>query len=1409
MNADILFDENLLNVCQNRMVYIVDFAGDANVRSRDITVTRDATISGNVTITQNLFQGSQEINNQRRWEVDLTGQSSSNFYPVELAHPYAIDFNLQPVHFKVSGESLAGADSYNESTLVGYARGGGYSDHLKMYDVHYRRFDYSEVRYLGVYQGTQSYIGGIVIYMRGGYKYSVITDAPEVNTNTSAVALSNAVFAIKNVSNADVSGTSANIERMVDIANCTQPDRRFFSGGISSTSYLHIGTVPDDLNFGVNVEASGAGPTNGIKVRNPTDSSGQDACLSIQVAGGSSGDPYVTYDVSGVNGWSAGVDTSDGQKYKLSRVWNGFATSSNDMMVLDRNGHMQIKSLEEAGSNTHVRWSSTDTTRFPQNPASVTYYKLATLGGLTNGSNGGAICIKGTLGGYVENYLGQIDCTISTRGSTGYPVVKGTIDGQKDSIATACNITVYEETGGGFTVWLSVASYYSFDFVIIGGDGANASTHYQRRVFDYETSGGAGTPTGTLRTYVLSELITQPYKKHFASITNSNYMWLGKFRCIDQVMIRVNSSGNARYNSCEYRVRRQYGAWPVVDGVSGDHFDEHTFFWQADASNGYEYYDLWMKPNHVSNPAGNFTFIIDTDYYSLASGEPTNPTLKACDYGLLTRHSPDGVYNGHAVGDYGNVSRVGIGTANPYAPLHVEDRKSATAGIGPAQKGVYVTNANNSANEDATVTIRTAGSSAGDPFLSYDIKNEFGWSVGMDNDNGNQMTWSTNWADLSAAGKMFLNTNGHLSLNYNLGTGNVVSDLYKFLAYDSFDGSGGTKIVSHNYFSDLGLNFCGASIGQKDASPYARFGLRVFDALVHNGGYALVVRGSELDGRVGIGTASPNHKLEVNDNAQTVIRIKENSVQSTTVGATGTYGYSGVEFMGTSYQLGQIIGVDTRTGGPTWAPSSSTWLSKIQMNSAHHTHAGQFAVLDSYGFAVGDTDSRGWSFSVNGRYERDWSNGVWNYGRQSAMALYGESLTTGDYLAFGMYFPGTSTFAGSFFLNGSTRYADGGPSALTVRNDTGRMHVGNDNHVTHVHGSQILFGAMTGWYTNGQSTFGAAYGKFHFKGSTGTNFSSANYFYANSNGSGNITGALTNYSIGIFMDGGDIITNYSLFAHAGTASASDERIKRDIVDLDDGEALTALRLIQPKRYKYKDVVRRGDEEVYGFIAQQVKECMPYAVGERRDVLPNIQVVATAEGANVLRFPDEYDTSELSANTTIRVVAIRTEETHDIEITEVVDAHRIRVDVEDLDALTGDVDEEGNVVFDTHTEYWTEDKFLNESDHEGVVASNLYQHHTTNVLVSVETWQAMSDDERAVHSEVTGYTKTWKTYPGDKLYVYGYYVDDFHFLKKDYIWTVATAALQEVDRQLQAERDKVATLQGQMADLLARVAALEA
>ena len=55
--------------------------------------------------------------------------------------------------------------------------------------------------------------------------------------------------------------------------------------------------------------------------------------------------------------------------------------------------------------------------------------------------------------------------------------------------------------------------------------------------------------------------------------------------------------------------------------------------------------------------------------------------------------------------------------------------------------------------------------------------------------------------------------------------------------------------------------------------------------------------------------------------------------------------------------------------------------------------------------------------------------------------------------------------------------------------------------------------------------------------------------------------------------------------------------------------------------------------------------------------------------------------------------------------------------------------------------------------------------------------------------------------GNQLFVYGQRVDDFVFLRKESIWTVATSALQEVDRQLQAEKARNDALE-------ARISALE-
>jgi len=59
-----------------------------------------------------------------------------------------------------------------------------------------------------------------------------------------------------------------------------------------------------------------------------------------------------------------------------------------------------------------------------------------------------------------------------------------------------------------------------------------------------------------------------------------------------------------------------------------------------------------------------------------------------------------------------------------------------------------------------------------------------------------------------------------------------------------------------------------------------------------------------------------------------------------------------------------------------------------------------------------------------------------------------------------------------------------------------------------------------------------------------------------------------------------------------------------------------------------------------------------------------------------------------------------------------------------------------------------------------------------------------------------------------IYLYGKKIDDFHTLNKDTIWTVATAALQEVDRQLQAEKSKTSDLISRIESLEARLEILE-
>jgi hypothetical protein len=276
-------------------------------------------------------------------------------------------------------------------------------------------------------------------------------------------------------------------------------------------------------------------------------------------------------------------------------------------------------------------------------------------------------------------------------------------------------------------------------------------------------------------------------------------------------------------------------------------------------------------------------------------------------------------------------------------------------------------------------------------------------------------------------------------------------------------------------------------------------------------------------------------------------------------------------------------------------------------------------------------------------------------------------------------------------------------------------------------------------------------------------------------------------SFGIYADR-NIVTKEALLTHAGTLQASDFRIKKDIVDLTDTEALDKIRLIQPKKYKYKDSSRRGVESVIGFIAQEVSNVIPEAVKQTVSDIPSIMQMGTLTESNVISCAD---VSSLDLNK--GKLVLRTIDGDEAFATiESVDSNTNTIKVfEDLTEFAGSL-----VVHDLAT---AEYEALSDTD-------KLGYHVVYTPEISPTDYEAL--DETARGSYTARHVKTTIDREGSNIFVYGQMVGDFHVLQKEVIFATGIAALQEVDRQQVADKARIATLESQVADLLTRVQALE-
>lgn len=115
----------------------------------------------------------------------------------------------------------------------------------------------------------------------------------------------------------------------------------------------------------------------------------------------------------------------------------------------------------------------------------------------------------------------------------------------------------------------------------------------------------------------------------------------------------------------------------------------------------------------------------------------------------------------------------------------------------------------------------------------------------------------------------------------------------------------------------------------------------------------------------------------------------------------------------------------------------------------------------------------------------------------------------------------------------------------------------------------------------------------------------------------------------------------SILVKDTVAASSDQRIKKNIADINDDSALQKILSIQPKAYNYIDPIT-STEKVYGFIAQQVQEVIPEAIYIQKAVVPNIFCTASCF-LNLIIFDassiHEIKTDLLTVNTRISIIDI--------------------------------------------------------------------------------------------------------------------------------------------------------------------------
>jgi hypothetical protein len=137
----------------------------------------------------------------------------------------------------------------------------------------------------------------------------------------------------------------------VGVANTTPATKFVLSSGTLSID----GSLPNNRAItssgDIVISTSVSGSSVLLTLQNNSNTAGSGARLAVLVGGGTGDDPWALFQVAGVTSWSAGIDNSDSDRFKIS---NSATLGSGDYLIIDPTA----TSVSVHGTNTNDSASS-------------------------------------------------------------------------------------------------------------------------------------------------------------------------------------------------------------------------------------------------------------------------------------------------------------------------------------------------------------------------------------------------------------------------------------------------------------------------------------------------------------------------------------------------------------------------------------------------------------------------------------------------------------------------------------------------------------------------------------------------------------------------------------------------------------------------------------------------------------------------------------------------------------------------------------------------------------------------------------------------------------------------------------------------------------------------------------------